>query len=88
MALLRKEIKMKKVIEWLDRVWSAALLITIGLAGLLWWSNKNAVNSYKDNIDEEANTRGRRANDAAADAMRLSPSERAERMRSKGWWRD
>jgi len=79
---------MKKIIEWLDRVWSAALLITLGLAGLLWWSNKNAVNSYKDNIDEEANTRGRHANDAAADAMRLSPSERSERMRSKGWWRD
>lgn len=79
---------MKKLIEWLDRIWSTALLITLGLAGLIWWSNKNAVNSYKDNIDEEANNRGRRANDAAADAMRLSPSDRAERMQRKGWWRD
>ena len=79
---------MAKIIEWLDRVWSAALLITVGLAGLLWWSNKNAVNSYKDNIDEDANRRKSDSLDAAALATRLDPDDVARRMQSEGWFRD
>jgi len=76
------------IVSWLHKFWKAVLLVTLGLIGLLWWTRRDAINSYKDTIDEEANTRGRRANDAAADAVRLSPDQRAERMQRKGWFRD
>ena len=78
----------RNIIQFLDRVWKLAVLVTLGLAGLLWWSRKDAVEDYKDKTDEEANRRAGDANDAAADAVRLSPDQRAERMQRKGWFRD
>ena len=78
----------RKIIEFFDAKWRAALLIVTGLIGLLLWSNRAAVKSYKDNQDEDANRRASNSIDAASDAGRLSPSDRAKRMQSKGWFRD
>lgn len=78
----------RNIIQFLDRAWKLAVLVTLGLAGLLWWSRKDAVEDYKDKTDEEANRRASDANDAAADALRLSPSDRAKRMSKNGWFRD
>lgn len=79
---------MGKIIEFVDAKWRAMLLIAGGLIGLLLWSNRAAVKSYKDNIDEEANRRASAANDAATDARRLDPDDVARRMSKEGWYRD
>lgn len=78
----------RKVIDFFDAKWKAVLLIVGGLIGLLLWSNKTAVTSFKDKIDEDANRRAGDALDAASDAVRLSPDELARRMQSEGWFRD
>lgn len=79
---------MARLIEWLNAKWKAAVLLVTGLIALLLWSNRQAVESYKDKQDETANRRSSSANDAAADANRLSPDDIARRMQSKGWYRD
>lgn len=79
---------MAKIISWLDQVWKGVLLITVGLIGLLWWTRRDAINSYKDKHDEEAVGRASAANDAATDARRLEPDDVARRMQSEGWFRD
>ena len=79
---------MDKITAFLDRVWKLAFLVTVGLIGLLWWTRKDAINSYKDKHDEEANRRAGDANDAVANARRLDPDDVARRMQSEGWYRD
>jgi len=79
---------MTKIIDWLYAKRKAAALIATGLIALLFWSNRRAVESYKDKLDEEANRRASAANDAAAAANRLSPDDIARRMQREGWYRD
>lgn len=79
---------MDKIIELLDRVWKLAVLVTLGLVGLLWWTRRDAIEDFKDNIDEEANRRAGDAIDASTDARRLNPDDVAKRMHKKGWFRD
>lgn len=79
---------MDKITAFLDRVWKMLFLVSVGLIGLLWWTRRDAINSYKDKHDEEANRRAGAANDAVANARRLDPDDVARRMQSEGWYRD
>ena len=79
---------MDKITAFLDRMWKLVFLVTVGLVGLLWWTRKDAINSYKDKHDEEANRRASRSNDAVANARRLDPDDVARRMSDEGWYRD
>ena len=78
----------KRLAPWLRSRWQEVSAIAGGLMELLWWSKRKAVGDFKRKQNNEANRRSRAANDAAADALRLSPDQRHQRMRDKGWFRD
>lgn len=78
----------KRLAPWLRSRWQEVSAIAGGLMVLLWWTKRKAVGDFKRKQNNEANRRSRAANDAAADALRLDPTGRDERMREKGWYRD
>jgi len=76
------------ILSWLDTGKARAAAIFAALIALVFVSGRAAVKNYKDETDEDADRRARAAHDAAADALRLDPNRRHERMREKGWFRD
>lgn len=79
---------LKSTLEWLDAKWRLVIMVVSGLLGLVFWSKRSAVKSFKDNHDEEANRRASAAIDAATAASTDSPDVRDERMQREGWYRD
>ena len=76
------------ILSWFDTGKARAIAILAGLVALVFASQRAGLKNYKDETSEDADRRARAAYDAAADAMRLDPDRRNERMREKGWFRD
>jgi len=80
--------KIELILSWFDAGKAKIAAALVGLIALIFVSNRAAVKQHKDKADEDADRRARAANDAASDALRLSPDQRHQRMRDKGWFRD
>jgi len=80
--------QLTKILSLVDAGKAKLLAALAGLVALIWVSRRTAVEQYKDEANEDADRRARAANDAASDALRLSPDQRHQRMRDKGWFRD
>ncbi len=80
--------QLTKILSLVDAGKAKLLAALAGLVALIWVSRRTAVEQYKDEANEDADRRARAANDAASDALRLSPDQRFQRMRDKGWFRD
>jgi len=76
------------ILSWFDAGKARAAAILTALVALVFVSQRAAIKNYRDKTDEEADRRARAAHDAASDGLRLTPDQRHQRMRDKGWFRD